>query len=443
MTSGKWRVTRLGYASARQASGKNSVAQLLGATKRSEGGSTLNHLLFEKWPFFTLSAIFSGLTYLVQKNSAGVVPWTNIGLGDRLGNAATSYLKYLGKTIWPTDLAVIYPYPKSQDELAVWLTALWLLAVSIFCVGQLQRRPYLAVGWFWYLGTLVPVIGLVQAGEQAMADRYTYIPLIGPVISLVWLVAEFFQSRKILLSAAAVIVPVACVGLTVRQVQCWRNTIALFEHNVTATPENASAHFTLGLGLEHAGDTNRAIVCYRVATAITPRDKEAHQNLASLLRQQGHLAAARDEYNTLLVLDQNDFSTHLSLAGVLAAQGRTDESLHQLQEAVRLNPDSVEALNNLAWMLATSPDASIRDGTQAVQLVQRACELMHYQKTIYIGTLAAAYAEAGRFDDAMATAQKAIALAQQNGEKDLLRKNRELLELYRHHKAYRESAESR
>jgi cytochrome c-type biogenesis protein CcmH/NrfG len=140
-------------------------------------------------------------------------------------------------------------------------------------------------------------------------------------------------------------------------------------------------------------------------------------------------------------LQPDDFDGHAGLAAVLAAQGRADEEVFQLNEAARISPDSAEALNNLAWTLATSPDANIRNGARAVQLAQHACELTHFEKTIFIGTLAAAYAEAGQFDDAMATAQKAIALARENGEQELLQKNQELLELYRAHQPYREAAE--
>ena len=400
--------------------------------------SALGSLFWEKWPFFALTVFFSGLTYWIQKNSAAVIEYGRLGLGARVSNAVSSYLQYLAKLLWPAKLAAIYPFPKSHDPAEIWLAALLLLAVSALCVCQLARRPYLAAGWFWYLGMSVPIIGLVQVGGQAMADRYTYLPLIGPVISLVWLAAECFESRKILLSAAAAVVLVACAGRASRQVQFWRNTAALFEHNIAVTPENAAAHYTLGLGLEHAGDTNRAMVCYRVATAIFPGDIEAHKNLAHLLCQQGHWTAAGKECDILLALNPNDAASHLLLAQVAGQLGRADEAVFHLNEALRLNPDFAEAMNNLAWMLAASPEAKVRDGRRAVELAERACELTQYKKTVYIGTLAAAQAGAGRFDDAMATAQKAIALARQNGEPDLLQKNQELLERYRRHQTARE-----
>ena len=436
------RVTRLHSVPARQASDKNSKSRGSTPWRGEAERRRLNHLLLEKWPFFGLTVVFCGLTYWIQKKTGAVVPWTWLGPEARLTNAVTSYLQYLVKLVWPANLAVIYPYPKKFDDMETALTVLLLLAVTALCLCQLFRRPYLAVGWFWYLGTSVPIIGLVQVGEQAMADRYTYLPLIGPVISLVWLIAEWFPSGKMIPAAAATLVLGACVSLTGRQMQFWRNTIALFEHNVAVTPENASAHFTLGLGLAHAGDTKRAMVCYRVATMISPGDWEAHRNLARWLHQQGHLAAARDEYNTLIALDPNDPATHLSLADVAGRLGRTGEAVFQLKEVLRLDPDSIEALNNLAWLLATCPDAHVRDGAQAVKYAGRACELTHHGATPIVDTLAAAYAEAGRFDEAVSTAQTACALAEKSGEPALLQKDRERLALYRKHQPYHEAASS-
>jgi tetratricopeptide (TPR) repeat protein len=428
VASDGWRVT----------SDRNSKSRGSTPWRGEAERSRPDHPLLEKWPFFALTVFFSGLTYWIQKNSAAVIEFGRLGLGDRISNAVSSYLQYLAKLFWPAKLAAIYPFPKSHDPAEIWLAALLLLAVSALCVCQLARRPCLAAGWFWYLGTSVPIIGLVQVGGQAMADRYTYLPLIGPVISLVWLAAEVFQSRRILLSAATAMVLAAFAGLASRQVQFWRNTVVLFEHNIAVTPENAAANYTLGLGLEHAGDTNRAVVCYRVATAIFPGDVEAHKNLAHLFCQQGHWTAAKEECDALLALNPNDAASHLSLAQVAGHFGRADETVFHLNEALRLNPDFVEAMNNLAWTLSASRAANLRNGARAVELAKRACELTHFKKTIYIGTLAAAYAEAGRFDEAMATAQMAIALAQQNGEPDLLQKNQELLERYRRHQTARE-----
>jgi tetratricopeptide (TPR) repeat protein len=403
--------------------------------------ANLKRAALEKWPFFALTIIFCVATFWIQHDYAAMTPWEKLGLDARVANAISGYVNYPAQLFWPLNLAAIYPFPKSYDMTKTFLEAALLVTVSAGCVTQFARRPWLMVGWLWYLGTALPIIGIVQVGEQSMADRYTYLPLIGPVVALVWTATDIFsrgRGGKIFLATATTIILTALIILTARQLEFWRNTISLFEHNVAVTPANASAHFTLGLGLEHASDTNRAIVCYRVAKTLEPGDLQTRRNLAGLLHRQRHFAAAENECNELLALQPDDFAAHLCLAGVFAAQGRADESIFQLNEAVRLNPDSVEALNNLAWALATSSRAEVRDGTRAVELARHACELTKFQKTIFIGTLGAAYAEAGNFDAAMATAQRACAVATKNGEPVLLQKNQELLERYRAHQPVRE-----
>jgi tetratricopeptide (TPR) repeat protein len=403
--------------------------------------SNLKPLLVEKIPFFALMLVFCVTTCWIQHDYAAMTPWEKLGFAPRVANAVSGYLAYPAQLFWPVDLAAIYPYPKSYDVTQTVLKAALLLVISAGCLRQLARRPWLTVGWFWYLGTALPVIGLVQVGEQAMADRYTYLPLIGPVVALVWTAAEIFsrgRGAKVILMAAAVLILSTFAALSARQLQFWRNTVALFEHNVAVTPANASAEFTLGLGFEHAGDTNRAIVCYRTARMLEPGDFQNRRSLAGLLARQGQFAAAVAEYASLLTDEPTEYQDHLGLAGLLAMQGRTDESLFQLNETVRLNPGCVEALNNLAWALATSPRAELRDGPRAVMLAQRACELTRFEKPIFLGTLAAAQAGDGKFDDAIVTAQSACNLAAKNGETNLLQRNQQLLERYRQHRTAKE-----
>lgn len=397
-------------------------------------------LLLEKIPFFALMLVFCAATYWIQHDYAAMTPWSKLGLAPRVCNAMAGYVAYPAQLFWPVNLAAIYPYPKSFDPTMTVLKAALLLAISLGCLTQLARRPWLAVGWFWYLGTALPIIGIVQVGEQAMADRYTYLPLIGPVVAIVWTAADLFSRRsagKVFLTATAILILSGLAMLSERQLQFWRNTITLFAHNLAVTPDNSSAEFTLGLGFEHAGDTNRAIVCFRTARMIEPRDFQNRRALAGLLTQQGHFAAAAAEYASLLAEEPDVYLDHLGLADLLAAQGRTDEAVAELNETLRLNPDCTEALNNLAWTLATSPRAELRDGPRAVTLARHACELTRFRQTVFIGTLAAAYAEAGNFDDAVATAQRACEVARQNGKTNLLKRNRELIEFYRAHKTAR------
>ena len=403
--------------------------------------SNVPPLVREKIPFFALMLLFCAATFWIQHDYAAMTPWEKLGLAPRLQNAVAGYLAYPAQLLWPANLAAIYPYPKSFDATETALKTALLLAISALAVSQLKKFPPLAVGWCWYLGTALPIIGLIQVGEQAMADRYTYLPLIGPVVALVWTAVEIFsrsRAGKVFLTAATILILSTLMILSAQQLQHWRNTIELFSHNVAVTPDNASAHFSLGLGYAHTGDTNRALACYRVAKSLAPFDWQNRRSLATLLREQGQLAAATSEAAALVTDEPEDFQNHLIYAGLLAAQSRPTAAAAALAETLRLNPDCTEALNNLAWARATSADAALRDGPRAVALAQHACELTQFQKTVFIGTLGAALAEAGRFEAAIATAQRACDLAAKNGETDLLQRNQSLLELYRQHQPVRE-----
>ena len=411
--------------------------------------STLVRLIWEKIPFFALAAVFCGLTYWIQQTHAAMSSLDRLPPGLRLENVIVSYLRYLGKTIWPGEMAAIYPFPvNEQSYLALWpgwqigLAALVLLGISVLCVRLMSRKPYLAFGWFWYLGTLLPVIGLVQVGGQGMADRYTYIPLIGPVLAAVWWLAELARGKswKILLTGVAIVALAACAVGTRHQLQYWKSTVALFSHTLEVTGENAFAEFALGIGLEHESRWREALVHHRIALELNPADHEYNLAVARMQEQTGDWAGAAATYEAVIALAPDDFESHLRLATVLPHLGKKREALAQLEAAIQANPDSPEALNNLAWILATSVEADMRNGRRAVEFAEHACELTHYKKTIMVGTLAAAYAEAGRFDDAIATAQKACALAEVRGETGLLQNNRKLLIRYQDHQPYHEVA---
>ena len=310
-----------------------------------------------------------------------------------------------------------------------------------FVSGEFRRKPYLAVGWFWYLGMMVPVIGLVQVGGQGLADRYTYLPLIGPAMAGVWLAAEMFDSdvRRKILTGVIVVILAVFAGLTRHQLSYWRDTVTLFSHTVDVTGDNFLGQLILGDGFDHQGKAREAMVHYREAMAINPGDVQGYREMARMLVKTQQWTASVETYNTILEIYPRDIIAHLGLANVLSHLGAERKAVQHLEIALQTDPDALEALNNLAWTLATSPDANVRDGPRAVRLAGHACEISSYKQTIYVGTLAAAYAEAGRFAEAVATAQKAIALAEKNHEPELVKKNRELLELYRVHKAYHET----
>ena len=410
--------------------------------------STLKRLVLEKLPFFALAVVFCVITLQVQKSAGAVSDIGRIGMEDRLTNAVMSYVRYLGNTVWPAKLAVIYPHPAvyyaTAERWTGWqvsLAAAGLLACSVWCLRSLRSRPYLAVGWFWYLGTMLPVIGLVQVGEQAMADRYTYIPLIGPVISGVWGVADFsmrWSFRRPLLWGLAGLLLVAGAVATRQQVSYWQDTVRLFQRTLAVTSANPSAHFAVGVGLEKGGEIEAAISQYRAAIAIDPGYQKAHYNLGQLFRKQQRWTEAATHYRAAIAASPTDVPSHLNLAGVLQSLNQTRAAVTEFEAALRLDPDSIEALNNLAWILATNSEEGIRDGARAVSFGERACALSNYSLPTAVGTLAAAYAEAGRFADAVKTGERARDLAAAAGQADLAQRNAELLALYRTQKPYHE-----
>jgi Tfp pilus assembly protein PilF len=422
--------------------------------------SNLKWLIYEKVSFFLLALVVSWVTLEVQKTAGAMQFFQGIPLTERLSNAVTSYVRYLGKMFWPTDLAILYPHPARHylliDAWPAWeaaLGGLLLVMISVLCLRELSRRPYLAVGWFWFLGTLVPVIGLVQVGEQAMADRYTYIPMIGPTVALVWWVsdlsaecgvrsAEWLASgivsvRVLRIGAGAAIAVLAC--LTRHQLGYWENTVTLFEHAIAVTADNPSAQFAVGVGLEEEGQASKAMVRYRVAVAIDPHYAKAYYNMGQILRKAGNWQKAADAFMAAARCNPSDVPTQLNLANVLSHLGRTSEAIAHYERALELDANSTEALNNLAWLLSTCSDARLRDGARAVQLGEQACELTGFKVPVFLGTLAAAYAEAGRFTEAVTTAHSASILATEAGDVATATANRKLIELYQANKPYRDA----
>ena len=530
-------------------------------------------LAVEKIPFFVLTALSSFITYLAQQGA--LVPVAGLPITKRLANALVSYLRYLGKTIWPESLAVYYPHPGQWPAWQVAAAALLLLALTVLALGLWRKRPYLAVGWLWYLGTLVPVIGLVQVGEQSMADRYMYVPMIGLLVMLAWGAADLAERWRInkiglsLFSGAAVI---GCLGVSTFQIGLWKDSIRLFEHTLKVTTGNTVAHNDLGDALLAQGKTNEAFAHFSAALEIDPEDflaygnfgnillgqgkiqeaiakyqkglqsnpksPELNHNIGICLAKQGKLAEAVPYYSTALQFRSEYADAYLNLGNALAGLGRLDEAITnytavlrlrpnfapahfnignaltqqgkdneaaphyfealrlqptnahahcnlalglarqgkngdaiaqltealrlkpdeaqfhfhlatvldaakkpheavaQYREALRLKPDLVLALNNLAWILATHEDSNIRSGAEAVKCAERACELTGRNQAYLMGTLAAAYAEAGRFDEAVGTAEKAAQLASAAGQKEIAGSNEKLLGLYRDRHAY-------
>jgi tetratricopeptide (TPR) repeat protein len=306
-------------------------------------------LMREKLPFFALTMISSVITFCVQKSWGAVI--VSIPLKDRIANALVAYVTYIGKMIWPANLACFYPHP--LDTLPLWQVGgslLLLAGISIFAIRARQRRPYLPVGWFWYLGTLVPVIGLVQVGAQAMADRYTYVPLIGLFLVIAWTVADIsskWLSFKRPLHALATIGLCSLAGLSLLQVRHWKDSITLFQHNIRVTTNNHLAHFHLGRNLEHHGDLREALVHFHEALRLRPDFSLGHYAVGNTLSKLGEVNAAIDHLSRALELDPDLTRAHNNLGCLLIRQGNIKAAAHHFTEALRIDPGDRKARRNL------------------------------------------------------------------------------------------------
>jgi protein O-mannosyl-transferase len=415
----------------------------LNRIRNSEFGiRNVTKLVLEKLPFFALSAASCVVTFLAQKHGEAVVSTTVIPFAERLQNTIVSYWVYVEKMLWPSPLVAFYPYaPVMPDATAVATFLLVVISLAAFLAPR--QRPYLAVGWLWYLGTLVPVIGLVQVGAQAMADRYTYIPLIGLFIAITWLVAEVtapWRHQKAVLTVVSVVVLGICLRLTASQVRYWRDSETLARHALTVTAENEPMQLLLGSALIEHGKIEEAGQHFAEAYRISPESIPALVDLALALDSQGRLDEAVHICREALKLQPRNFKIHYILANTLSQQGNFAGAIAEYQTTLQIDPNHQLALNDLAWLLATAPDARFRNGAEAVRRAEQACRLTDYKLPLFVGTLAAAYAEAGRFDDAVKTAGEAIVLATAEKKPAVAAKNRELLELYRAKMAYHQPA---
>ena len=311
-------------------------------------------LVFEKWPFFVLVAVSCVITFLAQHHGGRVVSLEEIPLHYRLDNVPLAYTRYLLKILWPVHLAIFYPPPKTISPLAVVAAVAVLLAISAAAWLGRKRGPYGLVGWLWFLGTLVPVIGLVQVGHAAMADRYIYFPSIGVFIALTFAVCDWANRLQIPptgITTAAVLILGGCVVLTENQLRCWRDDESLFSHAISATKDNEPAHLCLGLAYEMEGRKADALSEYHIALKLNPYRVKTYSDLARVLAGSGHTNEALIELREALRLYPEDAPSHDYLANLLADSGQTNEALAEFREAVRINPKDGTLHNNLGVML--------------------------------------------------------------------------------------------
>jgi protein O-mannosyl-transferase len=309
----------------------------------------------EKIPFFILSVASSVITLFAQKAGGALAKLEAVSLPYRVANALLAYAGYLEKMCWPKNLAIIYPLPPTIPALKIVGAALLLTVVSFLVVRKRHRHPYLLVGWLWYLGTLVPVIGLVQVGSQAMADRYTYFPLIGPFFMLVWGISEQLSGwryRNAVLAAAGAIVLTLLGYSTWQQLGYWKNNFTIYGHALKVTENNKFAYINLGVALSETGGSDVAIPYYTSGLRNRFYAADAHLNLGILLAGQGKYFEAIRHYQQALQLRPDDAEAWYNLGLSLASQGKTDEAIAHFREALRLNPDDADTHNNLGVLLA-------------------------------------------------------------------------------------------
>ncbi|MGB8352604.1 MAG: tetratricopeptide repeat protein, partial [Chthoniobacteraceae bacterium] len=438
-------------------------------------------LVLEKVPLFALSVAMCVAQWLADKTN--VVSVDLLPLWPRVGNAAVSYVIYLGQMLWPSKLAVFYPY--FLTGFWSWQVVLSLLALALVSAGVFAVRkkvPGLLVGWLWYAGMLVPVSGVIQSGEMSHADRYTYLPQIGLYLGVTWAVADWSRNlrhRREVLGGLMALILSALMVVACRQAYSWRDSESLWTHALECTSGNYIAHDHLANELIRKGHVDEAVSHYQEALSIKPGYAEALTNLGNAFLQQGHASDAIASYQKALQLEpgnaeaHNDFGNalyqkgrvveaiehyqaalelkpdyadaHCNLGMALLQEGSIDAAISHYKEAVRIKPDYANAQcnlgnallqqghdgeavqhaeialrlepanitfqNNLAWMLATVADPSLRDGARAIELAQRANQSTGGANPGILHTLAAAYAAAGRFPDAVTTARLALGYA--------------------------------
>jgi len=330
-------------------------------------------LLKEKFPFVLCSFFSALITIYAQHNGGSIANLTAVSFQLRFENALVAYVKYIGKTIWPHDLAVLYPFPSSIPLWQVISSLLILLLVSAAAVWTGRRRPYFFVGWFWFLITLVPVIGLLQVGVQSMADRYSYIPVIGLFIMAAWGVPDLtkgLKHRQGILALLACTVITASAALTWQQLGYWKDSFSLFQHTLQVTTGNYIIHNNLGNAFVNKGDLEAAIKEYRMAVQISPNDEDAHYNLGHVLASKGNLDAAIKEYQEVIRINPNYIDAHFNMGDTFDSKGNLDAAILEYQEALRINPNYTKALNNLGIDLASKGDldAAIQKFQEAIRI---------------------------------------------------------------------------
>ncbi len=432
-------------------------------------------IFVEKIPFFALSMMSCVVTFLAQQRGEAVASLHAVSLSYRLENAPVAILGYLGKLFVPVNLCALYPMP---PQIPIWEVALALVVIILISAlgwQWRQSRPYFLMGWLWFLGTLMPVIGLVQVGGQSMADRYTYIPSIGFFIAVVFLLAEVtakIETPKVITVGGASTICLACILVTENQLQFWRDSEALFRRAIAVTTDNAVAYLNLGVALDVQGRFDESLPIYRQAEKLDPNRFQIHNNLGNILHKFGQPAGSLEEYrlaiqlrpndatlhdsaaleldalaqyddalkelDTASQLDPQDAWTHIDRAKIFFEQGLDTNALNELSAAVHIAPDNYQILTSAAHYLAANENTAARDGKTALTLATKANDLAGHSQPVVFDVLGMALAETGDYTNAIQCAQNAVALAT-TAQLPSVTQMQQRLELYQKNQPWRES----
>jgi len=366
-------------------------------------------LIAEKVPLFILAAVSSVITFIVQRTMGAMELAQYVPLKYRLINAVAAYVGYINKIIYPRGLAIFYPHP--GDRLGagrVVISLLTLAVISAAVIRFARQKRYLAVGWLWYAGTLVPVIGLIQVGGQAMADRYAYLPAIGILIMVAWAGAEVtavWPSRKTVLKILSVVALVALLICTRIQLRYWQNGFAVCQRAVAVTKNNFAMHTRYGAFLSEKGQVEEAIKHFKKAVEIQPDYAPAYASLAHAYHKQGRLDDAVKYYSAAIELAPNTVEIHYGLGVALFSRGQPGDAIAQFQKVLQLDPDNCTAYNSLgAAMLKAKSDLEL-----TAQQFRKAVELKPDYLSAHLN-LATVLVLQNKFDDAIAQCRQALAI---------------------------------
>jgi tetratricopeptide (TPR) repeat protein len=430
-------------------------------------------LLFEKLPFFILSAVVCVITVFAQHHAEST--FANISPATRLENALTAYTGYLGKMIWPQGLVILYPYQPDISHTLLAESVLILIGISVLAWLERKANPYLLTGWLWFLVTLVPVIGLIQVGAQSMADRYTYFPSIGIFLAAAFsmqALADRFVFLTKWLAGGAVVVLVACLVLTECQLVYWHDSETLFRHAI-AVEDGDVARLNLGSALQDKNELKEAMTQFLVAWRLHPDSTLANFNVAGILATQGKFelaaafyerAAKENTWNLLVFenygrdlvtlkryneaakafaraieIDPQAAGPHFLLARLYLKLGRDLEAIPELDKAMELEPQNLQMVLFAASVLASCDDPQVRNGKRAKELARYAVELTQGQQAAPLDALAMSSAELGQFPDAVLTEVQAIQAAKAANQQDGLDLLQKHLESYQKNQPWRES----